>query len=57
MNTELKLAATYKGIEIFVNNTGYYTFVLFGREHINTNIHMAKRMITRTINFQKSLNK
>ena len=39
----------YKGIEIKKTDTGYYTFVLNGLQYINTNIHMAKRMITREL--------
>ena len=50
MNTEKKLAAIYKGIEIYVTSTGYYKFTLNGKEYNNTNIHMAKRMITRDLN-------
>ena len=47
MNTEKKLAAVYKGIEIYVTINGYYIFTLNNIQHNNTNIHMAKRMITR----------
>jgi len=43
----------YKGIEITFEN-GYYTFYINNLRYHNTNIHMAKRMITRTLNFLKS---
>ena len=36
----------YKGIEITLQN-GYYVFNLNGIEYSNTNLLMAKRMITR----------
>jgi hypothetical protein len=38
----------YKGIEIELVN-GYYIFFLNGRKYTNTNIHHAKRMITRDL--------
>jgi hypothetical protein len=46
MKTETKNTIIYKGITITLEN-GYYTFVLNGSKYNNTNIHMAKRMITR----------
>jgi hypothetical protein len=44
----------YKGIEISLEN-GFYTFTFNGCNYTNTNIHMAKRMITRDIKFYNSL--
>ena len=41
----------YKGIEIKKTENGYYVFILFGKEYTNTNIHMAKRMISRDLKF------
>jgi hypothetical protein len=38
----------YKGITITIEN-GYYKFILNGIQYSNTNIHMAKRMITRDL--------
>ena len=38
----------YKGIEIELVN-GYYIHFINGHKCINTNIHMAKRMITRDL--------
>jgi hypothetical protein len=38
----------YKGITITFEN-GYYKYNLNGIEFTNTNIHMAKRMITRDL--------
>jgi ABC-type tungstate transport system permease subunit len=35
----------YKGITIELTN-GYYVFFINGIKNTNTNIHMAKRMIT-----------
>ena len=40
----------YKGIRIEVLN-GFYLFYFNDRKFVNTNIHMAKRMITKTIKF------
>lgn len=37
----------YKGIEIKELENGYYTFDLLGVTYRNTNIHHAKRMVTR----------
>jgi hypothetical protein len=52
LNTMEKII--YKGIEITFEN-GWYIFYINEVKHTNTNIHMAKRMITRTLNFLKSL--
>ena len=42
----------YKGIAIeFLN--GFYVFFMNGTKSVNTNIHMAKRMITRNLKFIK----
>ena len=38
----------YKGVTITFEN-GFYKFTLNGKESINTNIHMTKRMITRDL--------
>lgn len=40
----------YKGITIEVLN-GFYVFYFNNTKNINTNIHMAKRMITKTLKF------
>lgn len=38
----------YKGVTITFEN-GFYTYIINGYKGINTNIHMAKRMITRNL--------
>lgn len=37
----------YKGIEIKELENGYYIFDLLGVTYHNTNVHFAKRMLTR----------
>lgn len=56
MNNELKNTEKiiYKGIEISLEN-GFYFFTFNGVINSNTNIHMAKRMITSNIKFYNSL--
>jgi len=43
----------YKGITIELVN-GYYVFFMNGTKNTNTNIHMAKRMITKHFKFTKT---
>jgi hypothetical protein len=40
----------YKGITIELLN-GFYVFYINENKNINTNIHMAKRMITKHLKF------
>jgi hypothetical protein len=49
MNTEKKIVAVYKGIEICLGINGYYVFYLDNIKYHNTNIHMAKRMISKNL--------
>lgn len=46
--TTSNVVLTYKGVNI-LNLNGYYKFILFGRQYTNTNLDMAKRMITREL--------
>lgn len=50
MNTDntSNVVLTYKGVDISKTNS-YYKFVLFGTTYTNTNLDMAKRMITREL--------
>jgi len=41
----------YKGIEIKETENGYYIFDLLGVTYLNTNIHFAKRMVTRMMKY------
>ena len=45
----------YKGIEIIESN-GYFVFWYRNTQYTNTNLHFAKRMITREINFYEKPN-
>lgn len=45
----------YKNIEIEIKN-GFYIFFINDIKHVNTNIHMAKRMVTKTLKFLNKYN-
>ena len=47
----------YKGIIITITKNGNYKWFYNQEEHIDTNIHAAKRNITRTIKFYNQQNK